>query len=68
MSRVEGGQHINPTWNTLSRYAAALGKAAALALRDLPVPEMRADKGAAANGAAWHAKKSGRRREKTARR
>ncbi len=44
LSRLESGQSINPTWNTLSRYAAALGKEVALTLRDVPAPEVAADK------------------------
>jgi transcriptional regulator with XRE-family HTH domain len=48
LSRLEGGQNINPTWNTLSRYAAVLGKEVALTLRDIPPPEAAANKDSSA--------------------
>lgn len=70
LSRLEGGQHLNPTWNTLTRYAAALGKAIALALGDVCIPEKTAGQGArdtVADGAARPAEKPAPRRKKTAR-
>ena len=68
LSRLEGGQNVNPTWNTLSRYAGALGKEIALLLGDVPTPEGRADKctaGMVADGAARVAKKTRQGRTKT---
>ncbi len=65
LSRLEGGQNVNPTWNTLSRYAAALGKKVALAVRDVAASEKGAD-GTADNGKARPAKKPRRGRKKTA--
>lgn len=70
LSRLEGGQSVNPTWNTLSRYAAALGKEIALTLRDVPVRQLSVDKGASgtiADGANQRAKKSRSGRRKTPR-
>ncbi len=69
LSRLEAGQHLNPTWNTLSRYAAALGKEIALALRDVPLSG-GADKntnGTAADGPARPVAKPRRRRKETPR-
>lgn len=60
LSRLEGGQSINPTWNTLSRYAAVLGKEVALTLRDTPVSETAAHKDSVAptaDGTAQHSKR-----------
>jgi transcriptional regulator with XRE-family HTH domain len=71
LSRLEGGQHLNPTWNTLTRYAAALGKALTLGLGDVPTPQKVADQGArgtVADGVALPAEKPATRRKKTARR
>jgi transcriptional regulator with XRE-family HTH domain len=68
LSRLEGGQHLNPTWNTLTRYAAALGQEMALALRDVPVPKRAADQGTVADGVARPSEKATLRRKKTARR
>ncbi len=71
LSRLEGGQNVNPTWNTLSRYAAALGKEVALTLRDVPLSGAAVDKnrsGMAADGAARPNEKSRRGRKKTSRR
>lgn len=68
LSRLEGGQNVNPTWNTLSRYAAVLGKEVALMLRDAPAPKAAANKDGSAptvDGAARHAKKSRSRQRKT---
>jgi DNA-binding XRE family transcriptional regulator len=39
LSRIETGQHINPTVSTLCRYAKALGKHWMWALQDDPMPE-----------------------------
>jgi hypothetical protein len=36
LSRLENGQQPNPTLNTLTRYARALGKRLALSLEDMP--------------------------------
>jgi len=71
LSRLESGQHVNPTWNTLTRYAAALGKEIALALRDVPAPEGATGKdadGTVADAAAPPTEKPSPRRKKTARR
>ena len=66
LSRLEGGQNVNPTWNTLSRYAAALGKEIALALRDVP-PSKKSAGETDDNGAARADKKPRRERKKTSR-
>lgn len=66
LSRLESGQNVNPTWNTLSRYAAALGKEVGLALRDISVPEKGAN-GASENGAERTTKKPRRRQKKESR-
>jgi hypothetical protein len=58
LSRPEGGQHINPTWNTLSRCALALDKAIDLVLRDVPAPATAAGKSGAAETAAEDAAKA----------
>ncbi len=59
LSRLEGGQSINPTWNTLTRYAAALGKELTLTLRDSPLSRAMAGKDAN-NTIADRAKRSGK--------
>jgi transcriptional regulator with XRE-family HTH domain len=46
LSRLEGGQNVNPTWNTLTRYATALGKELALMMRDVPKSGMAVGKDA----------------------
>ncbi|HEY7423596.1 MAG TPA: helix-turn-helix transcriptional regulator [Gemmataceae bacterium] len=66
LSRLEGGQNVNPTWNTLCRYAAALGKQIALMLRDRAASE-KGTGGTADNGAARVGKKPRRRQKKTSR-
>jgi ribosome-binding protein aMBF1 (putative translation factor) len=38
LSRLENGQHLNPTVNTLARYADALGATLTLGLRELDDP------------------------------
>lgn len=70
LSRLEGGQNVNPTWNTLSRYAAALGKEIAMMLRDAPASEAAAEKDAdsmADNGDRRTVKKPQRGRKKASR-
>jgi transcriptional regulator with XRE-family HTH domain len=60
LSRLEGGQNVNPTWNTLSRYAAALRKEIALRLRNMAAPKETAPKdvsGTTADGTARANKK-----------
>jgi transcriptional regulator with XRE-family HTH domain len=66
LSRLEGGQNVNPTWNTLSRYAAALGKEVAMTLREVPASEKGAD-GTTADGAARSDKKPRQGRKKSSR-
>jgi transcriptional regulator with XRE-family HTH domain len=66
LSRLEAGQNVNPTWNTLSRYAAALGREIALALRDAPASDKGTD-GTADNSTARDFKKPRRGRKKTSR-
>ncbi|HEY7157831.1 MAG TPA: helix-turn-helix transcriptional regulator [Gemmataceae bacterium] len=68
LSRLESGQNVNPTWNTLTRYAAALCKELALTLRDVPASGTAARKdtnGTAADGVARPAKKPRRGQKKT---
>jgi transcriptional regulator with XRE-family HTH domain len=72
LSRLENGRQINPTWNTLWRYALVLNKGLALVLRDVPAvqrspaqeapePGLGKDAGSRANSLPkrHHAKKSG---------
>jgi DNA-binding XRE family transcriptional regulator len=66
LSRLENGQSVNPTWNTLSRYAAALGKEVALALRDVPASAKGEDE-IANNGAARAVNKPRKGRKKSPR-
>lgn len=39
LSRLENGQQINPTWNTLWRYALVLNKGVGLLVCELPAAE-----------------------------
>jgi hypothetical protein len=41
LSRLQGGQQVNPTPNMLTSYAAALGKEVALAPPEVPVTGLR---------------------------
>jgi transcriptional regulator with XRE-family HTH domain len=70
LSRLEGGQHLNPTWNTLTRYAAALGKEIGLALREVPASKGAAEqraRGPDADGVERPVAKPTQRRKKTTR-
>ncbi|MGH7222080.1 MAG: helix-turn-helix domain-containing protein [Gemmataceae bacterium] len=64
LSRLESGENVNPTWNTLSRYATALGKEIGLALRDAPAPRKGAA-GRTEDGQARAMKKPRRQDKKT---
>jgi transcriptional regulator with XRE-family HTH domain len=66
LSRLESGENVNPTWNTLSRYAAALGKEVGLTLWDAPTSGKDTE-GRTEDGEARAIKKPRRQEKKTSR-